>query len=83
MEFWLNQYNYNGSQGDLLTQAQVEKAHVCNDTSHYYALSIDAKSRGAYASALPAETGALLQQWVYLLLLFSHLISSHLPHAGH
>lgn len=45
--------------------------------------SIDAKSRAAYACALPAEAGALLQQWVYLLLLFPHFISAQFPHASH
>ena len=31
VEFWLNQCNYNGKQGDLLTPAQVKKASSCVD----------------------------------------------------
>ena len=62
VEFWLNQYNYDGNQGDLLAQAQVRRVSTCNDASIYLSsMYVDAKSRAAYASACPAETGSLLQ----------------------
>ena len=63
VEFWLNQYNYDGNQGDLLVQAQVRRVSTCNDASIYLSSMqcVDAKSRAAYASACPAETGSLLQ----------------------
>ena len=35
VEFWLNQYNYDSNQGDLLAQAQVRRVSTCNDATIY------------------------------------------------
>ena len=83
VEFWLNQYEYSGSQGDLLTQAQVKNSQTRDDPSCYFSSSVDANSRAAHAAALCTKTGTLLQQWFHLLFLFSLFIAPHLPHASH